>query len=86
MVIISPYDIDSVINDIKNDSGLMELWERYKDKNKYVGETSWNDVIESLVSLWLLFTVYEKGNKNDCLQALFDYLSHNTCEAGTQKA
>lgn len=47
----SPYDIDSVINDIKNDSGLMELWERYKDKNKYVGETSWNDVIESLVSL-----------------------------------
>ena len=51
MVIISPYDIDSVINDIKNDSGLMELWERYKDKNKYVGEISWNDVIESLVSL-----------------------------------
>ena len=29
----------------------MELWERYKDKNKYVGEISWNDVIESLVSL-----------------------------------
>ncbi len=44
-------DIDSVINDIKSDSGLMELWERYRDKNKYVGETSWNNVMESLASI-----------------------------------
>ena len=34
----------------------------------------------------LLFTVHEISNKNDCLQALFVYLSHDTCETGTQKA
>ena len=34
----------------------------------------------------LLFTVHEISNQNDCLQALFVYLSHDTCEAGTQKA
>ena len=40
--------IDMIINDIENDEGLLILWDRYKTKNKYVGNTEWKDVIKSL--------------------------------------
>ena len=49
--LFSTEDINSVINDIKNDSSLKDLWVRYTSKNKYVGETSWDDVIESLATI-----------------------------------
>ena len=49
--LFSTEDINSVINDIKNDSSLKDLWVRYTNKNKYVGETSWDEVIESLATI-----------------------------------
>ena len=49
--LFSAEDINSVINDIKSDSSLKDLWVRYTSKNKYVGETSWDDVIESLATI-----------------------------------
>ena len=49
--LFSTEDINSVINDIKSDSSLKDLWVRYTSKNKYVGETSWDDVIESLATI-----------------------------------
>ncbi|MCR5106089.1 MAG: hypothetical protein K6B68_16790 [Eubacterium sp.] len=36
--------------------------------------------VTNVICYMLLFMVYEIRNKNDCLQALFVYLSHDTCE------
>ena len=49
--LFSTEDINSVINDIKNDSSLKDLWVMYTSKNKYVGETRWDEVIESLATM-----------------------------------
>lgn len=49
--IYSTNEIESVIDDVKNDSGLQELWKRYKEKNKYVGDISWDEVMQVLYNI-----------------------------------
>ena len=40
---------DQVLEDIQNDESLADLWNRYQTNNDYVGNLSWNKVLESVI-------------------------------------
>ena len=45
-------EADSIMGKIKNDSGLEEMWNRFKDANYYVDQLSWKEVVKTMPPIW----------------------------------
>lgn len=43
---------EDILSQIKDDSTLQSYWKNYQRKNSYVGELSWEEIMESLFQLW----------------------------------
>ncbi|MCL2045817.1 MAG: nucleotidyl transferase AbiEii/AbiGii toxin family protein [Oscillospiraceae bacterium] len=44
-------DAQSIISSFEKDKNMMDLWGRYRSKNSYAEEVTWNDVIDALYKL-----------------------------------
>lgn len=50
--IFSYEDMASILADIKQDTGMESMWNRYASKNYYVGELAWPEVLEQVEQLF----------------------------------
>ena len=44
---------EALFDELANDADMMKLWKRYQDNNNYANELLWNDVVNSVKSLYL---------------------------------